>query len=184
MDVPVIFRVDDISVNTNLAALLARLEFLRSHFPDAEFLLAISPLCVDMRTTGTPERLFPKDWTPRSDRRDFYRLNACGLPDLRGLPTHQRAAHGLIHVDHRLLSRDAQELSILVSCSLVGTATFIPPFNYWNADTAAICEAHAITLIRYEDGWRHLKHEPRGTSDRMYFHCHDTTLADLEAWCS
>lgn len=177
-----VFRCDDVSVNTNLPSLLAKLEYLRSQFRDATVILAISPLVVDMRATAEPERLFPREWTPRSDRRDFYHVQRAGLPDLSGLGPHTRAAHGLVHVDHRLLDHSAKELSVLVSCALVDARIFVPPFNYWDADLATICADHHIELIRFEDGWRHVKHTPRSQGTQFYFHPHDTTLADLQAW--
>ena len=181
---PATFRIDDCSVNTDLGSLGLKVRLLRERVPGCQFIFAISPLVYTMHDTATPERVFPAHWKPRSDHRVFYDVNRCGLPDLRDLlATGDRlATHGLVHVDHRLLSREAQELSIVVSSRLANAYLFVPPFNYWNADTEAICCDYNLVLVKYEDGWQHLHHAPWTANTRYYFHPHDTTLADLEAW--
>ncbi len=93
------------------------------------------------------------------------------------------ASHGLIHVDHRLMGREAQELSIVASCSLVGAKIFVPPFNKWNRDTASVCDEHGIELVKFEDGWRHVRFNAFDPShDKYYLHTHDTTATWLREW--
>jgi hypothetical protein len=93
------------------------------------------------------------------------------------------AGHGIAHVDHRLLGYKAQELSILASCALAQSNVFIPPYNKWNKNTAAICEANGIELIRFEDGWLHIVHNRYVKShERYYMHPYDLTSEQLEAW--
>ncbi len=175
------FRVDDVSINTDLDKLEAQLDYLRGAFAGCEIMVAVSPLVF----ASQDGRCFPKWLNAFSDHTRAYSVERCGIPDLKRLEPCRYAAHGLVHVDHRLLHREAQELSIEASCALVDAAVFVPPFNKWNADTEAICEKRTICLVKYEDGWRSIEHEHRWRwpdCDKWYFHAHMTNLEDLKAW--
>ena len=149
----IIFRFDDICANTDMGKANAMGRILRRHFPDSEIWFCISPLVHEMHGAegATAERIFPKILNAYSDYRQFYQVTRCALPEI--IPEVSRASHGLVHVDHRLLSKEAQELSILVSCSLARSSIFVPPFNKWNQDTEDICREHGIRLVKFEDGW-------------------------------
>lgn len=176
------FRIDDVSVNTDEAKLKGMVGLLNESFPNSIFLLGVSPLVCDMseHSDKRSERIFPSIFNAHSDHRIFYRVDRCGIPAVVSelIKTYGSkvvvAGHGLVHVDHRLLTREVQEFSIVTSCSLIGAKTYIPPFNKWNADTAAICKEFDIDLIKFEDGWRHLGYEPINNNSRnYYFHTHD-----------
>jgi len=175
---PITFRCDDVSINTNHSKLWDMLRLLEPY----RVILGISPLVFEtmMRDTGK-ERVYPEILNAHSDHRLLYKADACGLPEAIGW-NFALAGHGLVHVDHRLLSREAQELSIITSCSLVGASIFIPPFNKWNRDTESICQEQGYGLIKFEDGWQHLKHHPIGKPDGLYyFHTHDfNTVSEFE----
>ena len=183
-----IFRIDDVSANTNTAHLQAIVTTICARVPDASIVLAISPLVHDV--SGEPEadreRAFPRLLSAMSDHRNLYRVRRCGWPEkltIHGSATLSLASHGLVHVDHRLLGREAQELSIVASCSLVGAQIFCPPFNHWNRDTESVCAEHGIELIKFEDGWRHVrfnKFDPK--HERYYLHTHDTAAEWLAGW--
>lgn len=184
-----IFRIDDISVNTNQQKLLAIVDCIFKRYPDSRLLLGVSPLVNDMSNYSDrrSERIFPSIFNAHSDHRIFYDVQKCGIPDVvRGLTQAygskiELAGHGLVHVDHRLLTKEVQEISILVSCNLIGARTYIPPFNKWNRDTEEICQEHSIKLIKFEDGWRHLQYE--NVTDNFgnyYFHTHDFDISDLQ----
>lgn len=178
------FRVDDVSVNTNFAQLAERLDLLRRRFPGCEIILAVSPHVFDMSASGEPERIFPRILTAQSDHKQFYRAGKIGMPDLRGLGRFTKASHGLIHVDHRLLPRDVQELSILASCAIVGSSVFVPPFNHWNADTESVCRQHNIQLVKFEDGWRSMEHHAFDPDVKdWYFHTHSFSVRQVYEWC-
>lgn len=81
------------------------------------------------------------------------------------------ASHGLFHVDHSKLSKDALEMSIVGSCRYLRTKIFVPPFNRWNEAVAAVCEENGIHLVRHEEGWRSLEHEPFTPKHRLWY-CH------------
>jgi hypothetical protein len=93
------------------------------------------------------------------------------------------ASHGLVHADHRQMHFDAQEMSILVSCSLLQTKIFIPPFNKWNADTEHICKAHDIELQKFEDGWLGAEYNAFNISHPLWYtHSFNWTVERFEEW--
>lgn len=199
------FRVDDVSLNTDLARLQAIVRAVRERLPRARFLFTISPLVHDLSSEPEAERgrIFPKILNAHSDHRVFFRVDRAGIPDIttecnqamffaedpEKYPLFHKidgityASHGLLHVDHRLLDRGQQEMSILISCSLAKSKVFVPPFNKWNRDTEEICREHGIELVKWEDGWRHAGHNGFDPShDRYYLHEHDTDATRIGAW--
>lgn len=179
-------------MNTDADKLKAMIDHLDSKYSGSKFLLGVSPLVCDMSNfePGDPrcERIFPSIFNAYSDHRRFYAVDKCGLPSVVAdlVQTYRTrielAGHGLIHVDHRLLAKSVQELSIIASCNLIGAKTFIPPFNKWNQDTVEVCDESGIRLIKFEDGWRHLGYEKiTSNHDNYYFHTHDfKTLEDFK----
>ena len=168
-DAATIIRIDDISINLNPDRLEAFLAQARAKTEDLKILLAVSPAVFDMpkRDAGNgviAERVFPSILNAHSDHRVFYKIEKIGIPDwLDGLAEKYNcllASHGLIHVDHRLLPIDAQEMSIVTSLSLIKSKIFVPPFNKYNKDTERVCEENEIDLIKWEDGWNHLGYQP------------------------
>ena len=148
-----IFRFDDICLNADMDLHIGIAEHIIKKIPSAEVIFCVSPLVHDMEAEGgkTKQRIFPQILNAHSDYRKFYQVDKCGIPSFPSWIT--RAGHGLIHVDHRLLTRETQELSILTSCSLSKSSIFVPPFNKWNKFTEEICNEHNIKLVKFEDGW-------------------------------
>lgn len=188
MDMKYTFRFDDISVNTDERKLDKMIAFLRSTFkPDQlRIILAVSPAVYEMRhceKTLDRERIFPAIWHTESDYRVFYRMQGLGVPPV--VPALRKsgvevAAHGMVHVDHRLLPRAAQELSIVMSCSVLECDTFVPPFHKWNKDTEDICAEHMILLVKYDHSWRHLVYHPFDYRNPNYYvHTHDFHYQDF-----
>ena len=183
------FRVDDVSLNTDSKKLLSISDKIFKRFPDSKLLLGVSPLVNDMTNYSDKrsERIFPEIFNAHSDHRIFFNVQKCGIPEIiqklgqmYGSKI-ELAGHGLVHVDHRLLSKDVQELSILSSCNLIGTRIYIPPFNKWNKSTEEICSEHSIKLIKFEDGWKHLKYESvTDNFGNYYFHTHDFELEEFQ----
>lgn len=178
-----VLRLDDISVNVQKDRLVKFLRQARSVAPGIEILLAFSPLVFDMETheperPAMSERVFPKILNAYSDHRAYYEVQKLGLPpwlpevidDFRCT----KASHGLIHVDHRLLNKQTQELSILTSASLVNSKIFVPPFNKYNSDTLEIVAEHNLTIVKWEDGWQHLGYNRfADDGNKYYVHMHD-----------
>lgn len=187
------FRFDDVSVNTDIGHLNDLLRVIARHAPGSQVLLAISP--VVFAPPELPEgaigrqRVHPPRLTAMSELSPYYRGTRCGVPSaVMSMPWHgldvRTAGHGIAHVDHRLLGRKAQEMSILMSCSLAFNATtFVPPYNHYDARTEEICAHHAIELVKFEHGWRHVLHNPYTPHhERFYLHPYDITASDLQEW--
>lgn len=179
------FRFDDISLNTDVDKVLAMIEFLRNQFGRdwVDITLAVSPAVFDMSSYPglEKERVFPKMLNTESDFREFYKVEKVGVPEFiwgyRSNPHITIAAHGMVHVDHRLLSRKAQELSIVTSCALAKTDQFVPPFHKWNEKTERACRDNRITLHKFAS-W-HMKHllyhKFKKEENSYYLHTHDFT---------
>jgi hypothetical protein len=179
------FRFDDISINTDIEKLRRMCALLRKKIRDVRIIMAISPAVCDLSGFEKDidrERVFPPMFHTKSDFTTFFKMQKVGIPEIvKEWPDIEYASHGMAHVDHRLLSRGAQELSIVMSCSLVETNTFIPPFHKWNQKTADICKKHKIRLITMEEAdWRHLKYHPFDERQtRYYLHTHDLTYDEF-----
>lgn len=173
-----IFRFDDVSINTDIGKLELLIDTIQHHQPNGTVLLAVSPIVFE----GIGERVHPSKLTAMSTLAPYYAGTRCGVPMIlrEGVVL---AAHGLMHVDHRLLGYKAQEMSIVGSCALVETHIFCPPYNKYNYKTEAICSEHEIELICFEDGWRHaLYNHYVPQHERFYCHPYDFTPDELEAW--
>jgi len=171
-----ILRFDDISCNTDLVHASALADIWRDAM-GGQIWYAISPLY----TASKDQRIFPAIYNARSDYREFYNVDSCGVPCVPYDVV--RCAHGLVHVDHRMLTKSAQEMSIVVSCSIVGGRIFVPPFNKWNHETVDVCAENSIKLVRFEDGWRSVECERFAPGiDKWYLHSRNVSEADLRAW--
>lgn len=183
------FRFDDVCVNTDLPQFRKTLNVIYKYNHDAHILLAISPIVFSQ--TQLPidqqQRVHPRTLTAMSSLTPYFLGQSCGIPDLRAVTEgHDRiilAGHGIAHVDHRLLNRETQELSIMMSCSLARATTFVPPYNKYNQNTIDICKELGFQLVRFEDGWKHVLHnefDPK--HERYYLHPYDMTPEGLEGW--
>lgn len=175
-----LFRCDDVSLNTDILKLSNMIGIINKKFPQCNIILGISPLVHEIKEENLlKERIFPKIFNAFSDFRVFYKTDKCGIPNLECFSIYNNitlASHGLIHVDHRLLKKEVQELSIITSSSLVKSSIFIPPFNKWNKDTEEICKENEIELIKFEDNWKHILYNKISEDGKYYFHTHDFTL--------
>lgn len=184
MKIKKIFRFDDICINADMVLINDMTNFLFDRFPTCVVLWGVSPLVHDMseeKNEITRQRIFPKILNAHSDYRKYYDVDLAGVPNLNTKAT--LAAHGLVHVDHRLLPKPAQEMSILISASLVKSKIFIPPFNKWNKDTDEICKEHGIELIKFEDGWLSMEHNKFNEShDKWYLHAREFTFDNFKNW--
>lgn len=172
-----IFRLDDISGNSDVL----NVGVISGHLIELghTVIWGVSPL-VD--TEAERGRVFRKELSAGSEIWPFYQMNKCYIPEKTD-PRIILASHGLVHCDHRLLSKDAQEMSILTSCSLVRTNRFIPPFNKWNSDTEEICRKYGIKLEKYEDGWKSAEHNKFDPYHMLwYFHPYAMNYRKLVKW--
>ena len=182
----VTFRFDDVCGNTDAVKLTEAVTVIRAYVPEVTILFAWSPVIFERHQLPEDqwERVHPRILTAQSDITAYYRgMDACSPPYLLRKLGVVWAGHGLAHVDHRLLARDAQEMSIVMSCAIARATTFVPPYNKWNTDTIGICKHHGITLVRFEDGWRHVGHNPFHPRQSLYYlHPYDRTPEQLASW--
>jgi hypothetical protein len=179
------FRFDDVCINSDMELLNSLTDFLFAKIPDCEVMWAISPAVVQMERYL--QRVFPKKWNALSDNTVHYKLDKVGVPKIH--PRVTVATHGLVHADHRLMDTGAQELSIVLSKSLIDIEAkhfcehFVPPFNKWNFDTEIICREREINLVKFEDGWRSMEFEKWNDHHHMwYLHAREWTLESLKKW--
>lgn len=178
-----IFRFDDICLNANMDLHINIAEHIIDKIPSAEVIFCVSPLVHDMTAEKgkTKQRIFPQILNAHSDYRKFYQVDKCGIPSFPSWIT--RAGHGLIHVDHRLLTKETQELSILTSCSLSKSSIFVPPFNKWNKFTEEICNEHNVKLVKFEDGWLCCEYNEYNPKHNLwYIHAREFTLDSFKTW--
>lgn len=186
------FRFDDVCINSDMNETNKIAELIFSLYPDARVLFGVSPLVHDMTTnlgannvniSIEKQRVFPKILRAFSDYRNFYNVDIAGIPKMHQKAT--LAGHGLIHVDHRLLTKEAQEMSILISCSLVKSKVFIPPFNSWNKHTDDVCKENGIELVKFEDGWLSMEHNRFDRNHKLwYLHAREFKTKDVLEWFS
>jgi len=188
----IFFRFDDICLNTDMKLVNDMCEFILEAVKNSKIILCLSPLVHDMsyEEGKHKQRIFPAILNAHSDYRLFFNVDHAGfpLPDLNSLKLNKNiilASHALVHVDHRLLTKSQQEMSILISCSLAKSKTFVPPFNKWNKDTELVCEENGIQLIKFEDGWLSMEHNQYNTEhDKWYLHSREFILEGFKGWFS
>ncbi len=183
------FRFDDICINTDEERLKDLILVISGFNPGARILLAVSPIVFsrEQLPPDQQQRVHPRQLTAMSSLDPYFRGEGCGVPALRKTlatnPQIDWAGHGIAHVDHRLLSRQTQELSIVMSCALVRARIFVPPYNKHNADTREICRDNGIELVEFEHGWKHISHnEYDARHERYYLHPYDATHEELTRW--
>lgn len=178
------FRFDDVCINADIDLINKMTTFMFEKFPDCVVLYGVSPLVHDMsyeKNNVEKQRIFPRILNALSDYKNFYRVDIAGLPEFH--PKATLAAHGLIHIDHRLLPKSVQEISILISASLVKSKIFIPPFNKWNKDTEEICNENGIELVKFEDGWLSMEHNNfSDIHNKWYLHAREFKYDDFVKW--
>jgi hypothetical protein len=167
------FRFDDISINTEIELLDLCTKEVKRKLPSFEIIYGINPLVFDMSGENNCDcqRPFPKILNAFSDHTEYYKIDFCEMPELPEDDRIIKASHGLVHVDHRLMNFEAQELSIVTSCSLAKCRLFIPPFNKWNLDTLKVCEKHDLELVKFEDGWKCIEYNDFDKSHGLWY-CH------------
>lgn len=192
-----IFRFDDISPNTNLIKLSHMTEFLIKNNLFDEIWYCISLFAHDpeiqyhksepQKTDLEKERVFPNIFKAFNDYKNFFLVDKF-FNEFINLKKqiHKKVklvSHGLFHIDHRLLTKEVQEVSIMVSCNFVNSFIFVPPFNKFDGNTENICDEQGIKLIKWEDDWLHLKHNKYDKShEKYYVHTFDLNEKEFYKW--
>lgn len=174
-------RFDDVCSNCDMVSLNTMAQFANSL--GMNVIYCISPLVHKMNDAvgKDQQRIYPKILNAYSDYRAFYNVDIASVPVVPDFVT--KASHGLVHVDHRLLKKSAQEISILVSCSLSKSNIFVPPFNKWNEDTETICKENDIELIKFENGWKCIEYNKFDSDHKLwYVHHREMSVQSFENW--
>lgn len=159
------FRNDDVCPSTDYQDLFNQYTLIKERFPYCRIISGVSLIGVKNRLgsvyPGAPFKDMPVDW--------FYIVDSIMKTDINLMS--DIASHGLFHVDHSKISKDAQEMSILGSCNLLDTKVFIPPFNRYNEDTLDICKKNNIEIIIPSQGWLSLEFNDFNEFHKLwYFH--------------
>lgn len=176
-----VVRFDDVCINADMVNHME----IADHFISEGFhvIWAVSPLVHNVKGDRVEsQRVFPKILNAYSDFLHFYEVDSCGTIE-KHTDKIEIASHGIVHVDHRLLDRSAQEMSIIVSCSLLKAKKFVPPFNKWTKSMQEICDAWGIQLIKFESGWRSMEHNKYDSSHNLwYLHAREWNLGKVKQW--
>lgn len=162
-------RLDDINPNTDFIDLKKQIQIIR----DNGFELVAGINLFGKTAEGT---VYPD--MPLCGHENSYFMdvdNFISVDDLYNCDIKQDeiVSHGMIHADHSKLSKDAQEMSILVSCSMLGTKRFIPPFNRYNDTTLEILKKYDIELVNNDKElkWHSLENLQYDSShEKWYYH--------------
>ena len=159
----VIFRNDDVSPSSNFDDIEKIYGIIREKFPTSRIWS-----CVTICSKGSAGSVYPD--LPLKDKSNTYLYNVDRLWEHReNLGT--IVSHGLLHVKHGKLCREAQEMSIVTSCNLLNTSIFVPPFTDYNRATQEICIDNGICLSSDKDGWKSLETEKFDPNhDKWFFH--------------
>jgi hypothetical protein len=171
-----VFRDDDVNPSTNYGELALLYSAIKSVFPDATIISCVT-LFSKYNSLGAVYSQVPFKNKPIPF---FYDTDKFML-EYDYIVKENIASHGLYHVNHSKLSRDAQEMSILGSCKFLKTNLFCAPFNAFNSDTEDICSKNGIDLITKSYDWKSLEHEAFNPAHKYwYFHSWRLTPAQLK----
>jgi len=177
IDIPIMFRNDDVCSNTNMKKMAGVYDLLKTYYPSCRIINGIT-ICSRNTNRGSvydevPFKNNPVKW--------FYDIDKfLGRDFIDKLP-YENASHGLFHVNHAKLHYDAQLMSIMSSCSYLKTTVFIPPFDAWNEDTEYACYKSGVKMLsRGKQEWKSLEYEPFDSSHKLwYFHSWRMTIGTL-----
>lgn len=169
-----IIRNDDVSPSSNFDNIAKMYDVIRTKLPQAEIWS-----CVTLMSKGQADSVYP-DLPLKTKSLDY-------LYDVDKLWTERDnlgtiVSHGLLHVKHGELPKEAQRMSILTSCNFLRTNIFVPPFTNYNFTTMQICWENGIKLSTEADGWKSLETTPFNPNHtKWFFHSWRFTPEKFEA---
>jgi hypothetical protein len=159
----VIIRNDDISPSTDLERLYDIYECIGKLYPEATIISGVTLFGV----WNHKEAVYPNLPLKTKSNKYLYNVNR-----LLTRSTHiigEIASHGLFHVKHSTIHKDAQEMSIVGSCNFLNTKKFIAPFNDYNEDTIDICKENGIELLTTSHKWKSMEHNEFDSSHKAWY---------------
>lgn len=171
-----IFRNDDVTLSTSPSEMGKIYGVIHSFFPTAEIWSAITVFS-QRNSKGSVYKEVPfknkgTNW--------FYKNITSVTPNIQN-SIYKIASHGLFHINHSIVSRETQEMSILGSTSYLKSNKFVPPFNKYNEDTVDICNKNGIEFIK--DGWLSMEHNKFDPNHNLwYFHSWRFTAKSIKEY--
>jgi hypothetical protein len=175
----VIIRNDDISPSTDLERLYNLYECIGRMCPEAKIISGVTLFGV----WNNKEAVYPDLPLKTKSNKHLYKVNR--VMNRHSHVIGEIASHGMFHVKHSQLSKDAQEMSIVGSCNFLNTDKFIAPFNDYNEDTVDICAENKIELLTKSYYWKSMEHNKFDSSHKYwYLHSWRYSLKQLREYLS
>ena len=169
-------RNDDVSASSDMKSISEMYDLIWEKFPDAIIWSGVSVF-----SRGEGGSVYPELPLREKDIEWFYNADKVWIWIKKYGDKHKIISHGLYHLDHSQLSRDAQAMSIIGSCKYLKTDVFAAPYNKFNEDTVKICHDNNIHLVLGADEWKSLEFNKFSPSHkRWYFHSWRYTLDRLK----
>ncbi len=173
-----IIRNDDVSASSDMTSIFEMYDLIWKRFPDAIIWSGVSVFSRGRANSIYPElplKEKPIEWFYNADKMWRWVFEKMYEGD-----KHKIISHGLYHVDHSQLSKDAQVMSILGSCKYLKTDIFAPPYGWGNNDMVNICRDNNIQLLLNAD-WKSLEFNKFDSRHkRWYFHSWRYTIPRLK----
>ena len=158
-----IIRNDDVSPATPPRELMQMYTIIRKHIPSAQIWSCVN-LFAKMNIKGSVYPDLPLKEQPMSY---FYDVDKAWQGKAIGIG--KIVSHGVLHVDHTQLSRDAKEMSIVTSCKFLQADIFVPPFNKYDEEMDDICKSIGVRLVKPSDGWKSLESDTFNPDHKLWF---------------
>lgn len=168
------FRNDDVNPSTDLERLYEMYECISRFYPGVKIISGVTLFGI----WNEKEAVYPD--LPLKTKTNKYLYNTNRLMTRYSHVIGEIASHGMFHVDHSKLSKDAQEMSIVGSCNFLKTDKFIAPFNHYNETTIDVCVENKIELVTKNHNWKSLEFNEFDSSHKYwYFHSWRYSLKSL-----
>lgn len=172
-----LIRNDDISPSTDIERLHEIYDCIRSIVPIVKIMSGVTLFGL----YNTKESVYPDLPLRDKDNKYLYKTNRV-INRYSHIPG-EIASHGLFHVKHSELYKDAQEMSIVGSCNFLNTDKFIAPFNDYNQDTIDVCVENKIELVTKAHYWKSMEHNEFDPNYRYwYFHSWKWSVKKLRGY--
>lgn len=172
-----LIRNDDVSPSTDLERLVELYDCINRAIPSSKIISGITLF----GKYNDKESVYPD--LPLKDKSLKYLYDTNRILHRHSYVVGEIASHGMFHVKHSQLSKDAQMMSIVGSCRFLGTDTFIAPFNDYNEDTIDVCVENKIELLTKMYDWKSFEHNEFDSRHKFwYFHSWKWSLKSLREY--
>lgn len=158
-----IFRNDDVNPSTDLERLYELYECVGRILPGVKIISGVTLFGVWNNKEAVYQDL------PLKTKSKQYLYNVNRVMKRHTHVVGELASHGMFHVKHSELHKDAQEMSIVGSCRFLGTDKFIAPFNDYNEDTIDVCVENKIELLTKSYNWKSIEHNEFDSRHKYWY---------------